>query len=307
MRFAGEFAALGTAVCWAAGSNFFAAAGRRMGSAVLNRLRITVAAVLLGTALLVMRGSPWPTWATSTQVGLLALSGLIGFVFGDTYYFRSLVILGPGRAALLASLAPLFTVLLAWPVLGEIPGPLALLGMALTLSGIFWVLWERGRRESVHGGTHRPVADGSGSAAVGVVAGVLAAIGQAGGYVISGLALRTGLDPLSATVVRIAAAVVGVWALALVQGGAARSFEALRDRRGTLFMVGGAISGPFLGVTLSLTALKFIEAGVAASITAIYPLLTLLLASRFHGERLTLRVLGGTCVAVVGVVVLFLR
>jgi len=282
VRFAGEFAALGTAVCWAAGSNFFAAAGRRMGSAVLNRLRITVAAVLLGTALLVMRGSPWPTWATSTQVGLLALSGLIGFVFGDTYYFRSLVILGPGRAALLASLAPLFTVLLAWPVLGEIPGPLALLGMALTLSGIFWVLWERGRRESVHGGTHRPVADGSGSAAVGVVA-------------------------LSATVVRIAAAVVGVWALALVQGGAARSFEALRDRRGTLFMVGGAISGPFLGVTLSLTALKFIEAGVAASITAIYPLLTLLLASRFHGERLTLRVLGGTCVAVVGVVVLFLR
>jgi len=307
VRFAGEFAALGTAVCWAAGSNFFAAAGRRMGSAVLNRLRITVAAVLLGTALLVMRGSLWPTWATSTQVGLLALSGLIGFVFGDSYYFRSLVILGPGRAALLASLAPLFTVLLAWPVLGEIPGPLALLGMALTLSGIFWVLWERGRRESVHGGTHRPVADGSGSAAMGVVAGVLAAIGQAGGYVISGLALRTGLDPLSATVVRIAAAVVGVWALALAQGGAARSFEALRDRRGTLFMVGGAVSGPFLGVTLSLTALKFIEAGVAASITAIYPLLTLLLASRFHGERLTPRTLGGTAIAVAGVVVLFLR
>ena len=298
MRFAGEFAALGTAVCWAAGSNFFAAAGRRMGSAVLNRLRITVAAALLGTALLVMRGSPWPTWATSTQVGLLALSGLIGFVFGDTYYFRSLVILGPGRAALLASLAPLFTVLLAWPLLGEIPGPLALLGMALTLGGIFWVLWERGRRESMHV---------EGSVAVGVVAGVLAAIGQAGGYVISGLALRTGLDPLSATVVRIAAAVVGVWALALAQGGVVRSFEALRDRRGTLFMVGGAVSGPFLGVTLSLTALKFIEAGVAASITAIYPLLTLLLASRFHGERMTPRALGGTAIAAAGVVVLFLR
>jgi drug/metabolite transporter (DMT)-like permease len=298
VRFAGEFAALGTAVCWAAGSNFFAAAGRRMGSAVLNRLRITVAAALLGTALLVMRGSPWPTWATSTQVGLLALSGLIGFVFGDTYYFRSLVILGPGRAALLASLAPLFTVLLAWPLLGEIPGPLALLGMALTLGGIFWVLWERGRRESMHV---------EGSVAVGVVAGVLAAIGQAGGYVISGLALRTGLDPLSATVVRIAAAVVGVWALALAQGGVVRSFEALRDRRGTLFMVGGAVSGPFLGVTLSLTALKFIEAGVAASITAIYPLLTLLLASRFHGERMTPRALGGTAIAVAGVVVLFLR
>ena len=56
MRFAGEFAALGTALCWATGSNLFAAAGRRMGSVVLNRLRITVAAAFLCTALLVFRG-----------------------------------------------------------------------------------------------------------------------------------------------------------------------------------------------------------------------------------------------------------
>jgi len=34
---------------------------------------------------------------------------------------------------------------------------------------------------------------------------------------------------------------------------------------------------------------------------------TILLASRFHGERLTLRMLGGALVAVAGVVVLFMR
>jgi drug/metabolite transporter (DMT)-like permease len=298
MRYAGEFAALGTAVCWAAGSNLFAAAGQRLGSAVLNRLRISVAALLLGTALFALRGSPWPTWASPAQVGLLAASGLIGFVFGDTYYFRSLVILGPGRAALLASLAPLFTVAIAWPLLGELPGPLALLGMALTLGGIFWVLWTHEQQ------AHRHV---EGSARAGVVAGVLAAVGQAAGYVLSKLALRGGLDPLSATVIRIAAAVVGVWALALVQREALRSLGALRDRRGALFMVGGAVAGPFLGVTLSLTALQYVQAGVAASLTAIYPVLTLLLAARFHGERLTLRTLAGTAVAVAGVVVLFLR
>lgn len=298
MRFAGEFAALGTAVCWAAGSNFFAAAGRRMGSVVLNRLRITVACVFLGLALLLTRGSPWPTWASGTQVALLALSGLIGFVFGDTYYFRSLVILGPGRAALLASLAPLFTVLLGWPLLREAPGPLALLGMALALGGIFWVLYER---------EHRTQAHVEGSALVGVVSGVLGAVGQAVGYVISKLALRTGLDPLSATVIRVSAAVVGVWLLAVVQRESVKSFAALGDRRGSLFMVGGAFCGPFLGVTLSLTALKYIQAGVAASITAIYPVLTILLSSRFHGEKLTFRTLAGALVAVAGVVVLFLR
>lgn len=298
MIFAGEFAALGTAVCWASGSNLFAAAGRRMGAVVLNRLRITVACVFLGTALLVTHGSPWPVWATATQVGLLALSGLIGFVFGDTWYFRSLVSLGPSRAALIASLAPLFTTLIAWPALHERPGPLALLGMGITLAGIAIVLQPRAGHDSPHP---------PGVVAAGLLAGALGALGQAGGYVLSKMALRTGLDPLSATVVRIAAAAAVVWTLALLQGGARQTLGALRDRRAALFMAGGAFSGPFLGVTLSLTALKFTEAGVAASITAIYPVLTLLLASRFHGERLTPRALAGTLVAVVGVIVLFLR
>jgi len=298
MRFAGELSALGTALCWAAGTNLFAAAGRRMGSMVLNRLRITVAVVFLGLALLVTRGTPWPTWATGTQLALLALSGLVGFVFGDSFYFRALVILGPGRAALIASLAPLFTLAVAWPVLGEAPGPLALLGVALTLGGIFAVLKERERHQQAHV---------EGSVVAGVVAGVLGALGQAVGYVISKIALRTGLDPLSATLVRVAAAVIGIWTLAMLQRNAAGTFGALRDRAASLFMVGGAFCGPFLGVTLSLYALEHIEAGVAASITACYPLPTILLSARFHGEPLTARTLVGAVVAVAGVVVLFLR
>jgi drug/metabolite transporter (DMT)-like permease len=298
MRFAGEVAALGTAFCWAAGTNLFTAAGRRMGSMVLNRLRITVAVVFLGLALLVTRGTPWPTWATGTQLALLAVSGLVGFVFGDSFYFRALVILGPGRAALIASLAPLFTLAIAWPVLGEAPGPLALLGVALTLGGIFAVLKERERHEHPHV---------EGSVLAGVAAGVLGALGQAVGFVISKIALRTGLDPLSATLVRAAAAVIGIWTLAVLQRNAAGSFAALRDRAAALFMVGGAFCGPFLGVTLSLYALEHIEAGVAASITACYPLPTILLSARFHGEPLTARTLIGSAVTVAGVVVLFLR
>src|SRR5436309_12263269 len=236
MTFAGELAALGTAVCWAAGSNFFAAAGRRMGPMVLNRLRITTAAMFLVIALAVTRGSPWPTWATVGQMGLLAVSGLIGFVFGDSQYFRALVILGPGRAALIASMAPLFTAILAWPILGELPGPLAMLGMSLTLGGIFWVLREQRRDD---------ISRAEGPAIAGVISGVLGALGQAVGYVISKLALRTGLDPLSATVVRVGAATVAVWLVASARGSAGSSLGALRDRRAALFMVAGAFCGPF--------------------------------------------------------------
>lgn len=298
MRYAGECAAIGTAVCFAVGGNLFAAAGWRMGPAVLNRLRITVALVLLVAAMTAVRGVPWPIGATTPQLGWLSLSGLVGFVFGDAYYFRSLAILGPGRAALLASLAPVFTVLLAWPTLGEIPGPLALLGMALTLGGLMWVLQARGRAEA-------PRVEGP--VAFGVLSGVLGAVGQAAGSVLSKIALRSGIDPLSATVVRVAAAAVGIWLLAGAQGEVTKTLAALRDRRGSLFMAGGAFCGPFLGVTLALVALQRIEAGVAAAITGCYPVIAIAIASRFHGERLTARIVFGALVTVAGVVVLFMR
>ena len=305
MRFAGETAALATALCWATGANLFAAAGRRMGSAVLNRLRISAAAVMLSLALLALRGSPWPHWASGFQIAVLAASGLIGFVFGDTYHFRALVVLGPGRAALLSSLAPVFTLLLAWPLLGERPGPWALAGTALTLSGVTWVLRERQAREARHvEGAEGPDV----SVASGVLAGVLGALGQAGGYVLSKVALASGdLDALSATVIRIAAACAGIWLLARARGAVASTVAALRDRRATWFMLGGAAAGPFLGVTLSLAALRHIDAGVAASITAIYPIPTILLSAAVGHERPTWRTFAGAAVAVAGVTVLFVR
>lgn len=276
----------------------FASAGRSMGSVVLNRLRVTVACVFLATAMLVLRGSPWPYWATLPQVVLLAVSGLVGFVFGDRYFFKSLVILGPSRATLLVSFAPVFTTLIAWPVLHELPGHYALLGMGLTLSGVAAVLSGRASGRMVHT---------EGSAFAGVVAGLLGALGQAGGYVLSKMALRGGLDPLSATVIRVTAAMIAIWLLAASTGKVAATFSALRNRRASALMVGGAFLGPFLGVTLSLTALEYIPAGVAASITAIYPVVTLFLAAIVHRERITPRALGGTLVAVAGVVVLFLK
>lgn len=298
MRYAGEFAALGTALCWAFSTNLFAGAGRRMGSQVVNRLRLTVACALLMAALLVLRGTPWPAWATGRQLELLAISGLIGFVFGDGWYFRSLVILGPGRAVLIASTAPIFTVLIAWPALHEHPGPLALTGIALTLAGVTWVIATRSDVK------HVPT---EGSVAMGVFAGALGALGQAGGYVLSKTAMRSGIDPLSATVVRVSAAAVAAWLLAAFAREVPRTLGALRDRRATAFMVGGAFLGPFLGVTLSLAALKYIDAGIASSLTAVTPVLAMLVAARAHRERLTWRAMAGALVATAGVIVLFLR
>jgi drug/metabolite transporter (DMT)-like permease len=170
--------------------------------------------------------------------------------------------------------------------------------MALTIGGLVWVLGGIDRSGPAHA---------EGSVWVGVFAGVLGALGQALGYVLSKLALRQGLDALSATTIRVSAAMVGVWILALAAGQVRSSFAALRAQGGSGFMVGGAFCGPFLGVTLSLVALEHTEAAVAASITAIYPIFTLLLARRFHDEPMTARTMIGALLTVAGVVILFAR
>lgn len=300
-RYAGELAALGTAVCFASGSNLFTAAGRRMGSHVLNRLRITVALVLLTVALRVMTGAWWPTWATPTALLALSVSGMIGFVFGDAGNFRAMVILGAGRASLLAATAPLFTTALAWPILHQKPGPLALAGMLLVFFGVGLAITSRSRKQAGQA-DHK-----EGSERDGIIAGLLGAFGQATGMVLSKIGLRTGIDPLPATVVRVTAAVITIWIIAMMQREVKHTFRAMKDGRATAFMVGGAFMGPFLGVTLALTALHYIEAGVSASITALSPLLAMTLAVRFHGERLTWRALIGAVIAISGVVLLFKR
>jgi uncharacterized membrane protein len=299
MQYIGQLAALGTALCWGAGANLFAAAGARFGPQALNRLRIAFALVFLATALLVTRGVLWPTWATPFQVGVLGLSGLVGFAFGDGFGFVSILNLGPGRATLVASLGPLFTVAFAWPLLGERPGPLLLLGMALLLGGLTWVLLER---------VHETHEEARGLAAIGIFAGVMGAIGQAGGYVLSKIALKTGIDPLSATLIRVTAATIALWGWALVRGQAVPTLAAARgDRVGTAFAAGGAFLGPFLGVTLSLFALTKIEAGTASAITAFFPIVAILIAMRFHQEKVTPRLILGALVAITGVIVLFLH
>jgi drug/metabolite transporter (DMT)-like permease len=68
----------------------------------------------------------------------------------------------------------------------------------------------------------------------------------------------------------------------------------------------GAFFGPFLGVSLSLLAIQRTQAGVAATIIAITPVLIIPPAVLLFKERVTLREVVGAVIAVCGVAVMFL-
>jgi len=295
----GELAALGTALCWTATALFFAEAGVRIGSLVVNVLRLVMALGMLTLLGWITRGLPWPTDATPHAWLWLSISGVVGFAFGDLCLFRAFVLIGPRLSSLIMSLAPPIAALLGFWMLGERLAPEHALGMALTVAGVGWALADR--QPAAAAGAPSP-ADRR-SRVVGVVLAVCGALGQGGGLVLSKHGMGN-YDAFAATQIRVLAGAVSFALIFTAIRGWPRVGKALRQSRAMLLTGLGAVFGPFLGVSLSLMAVQHTQAGIAASIMAIYPVMIIPVVVLLGRERVGLGGVLGTVLAVLGVVLL---
>lgn len=295
----GELAALTTAACWATSSLAFTRAGKRIGSLSLNLLRLTLAFAFAALLATLRRGQPLPLDATAEQWTWLALSGLVGFVLGDLCMFRAFVTIGPRLSLLLMATSPPMTALLGWLFLGERLALVDLAGMALTLAGIVWVLASRPAEARPIGQEPQDM-----SLRTGILLGLGGALGQAGGLVLSKHGMAD-YDPFAATQIRILAGIVGFAGLYTAVGWWPKFRAALRDRTALALAAGGALLGPFLGVSFALVALQRTSSGVAASIMATTPILVIPLSAWIDHEKIRWTELGGAILAVAGVALLF--
>jgi len=298
MMFLGETAALGTSLCWAGGSILFAIAGRLIGSYNVNKLRIPMAALFLSTVLLIGYGSLFPTGMNSHALLYLSLSGIVGLAIGDTFYFRCLVILGPRQGSLMMSLAPVITAISAWFLLDEHLSFMAIAGIFVTLAGVTWVTTDK--KDS-------KIDSREGSKIFGVIMGVLGATGQAIGLVLAKEGMGADFNPMSATLIRMIVATLAIWIVAMFRGEIVGTVKKLTDRKALYALLGAAFLGPTIGVWLSLVAVKHTQAGIAATLMSIFPVVIIPLAMIVHKERPTYRSVLGAIVAVIGVAMLFLE
>jgi len=292
----GEIAALGTSVLWALTYVQFTFAVRRFGAVRLNRLRLLIALALLGAAHLVLYRSPFPLHAELWRWGWLGLSGVVGFAVCDTMLFSALLHLGAHRTSLFMALIPLVSALLAWVTFGERLGWLTILGGFTTIGGIATVI---GAREDHTGRRFR-------LRWVGVWFALGAVLAQSLRYILSKKGLTGGFPVASVQVIQILVATVVAWIPAIARGTALGDFALLRDSAGLCPTVGGAVTGPFLGGLLSLVALSMAPVGIASTLIALSPVSLLFLGYWAFGEKITVRAVVGTILAVIGVSILFL-
>jgi len=293
----GELAALATAGCWTVTAMSFEAAGRRIGSLSVNLIRLLIGLLLLCVFCWLVRGLPLPTDASRHAWIFLSLSGLIGFTIGDLALFRAFVLIGSRLAMLLMSLVPPMSALIGWLLLGEVLGPWDWLGMALTVGGVSWVIAQRERIVN-----NRPEK----ISPTGVLLGLLGALGQAGGLVLSKYGMGD-YSPFAATQIRIIAGIVGFALLFTVIGWWPKVAAGLANRPAMARVSLGAFFGPFLGVSFSLLAVQHTATGVAATIMSITPILIIPPAVLLFKEKVNMRAVIGAAIAIGGVVLLFLK
>jgi len=310
-------AALGTALAWTLTAIAFEYAAKRIGSLVLNLLRLLVGFVFLGTYCLIARGSFLPLDAPISSWLWLGASGLVGFVIGDLLLFQAFIDIGSRIAMLVYATAPAMTALLGLAVLGERITLIGAGGMAATLAGIaIVVLSKRAAGASANASPPAPAPAPAGRSRRlrGIVLALGGAAGQAGGLILGKLGMGSAsaspsadaLDPFQGTQIRVAAGILGFAAVILATRSWKGVLSALKDRKALASLSLGSFFGPFLGVSLSLLAVTTGNAGVASAIMSIVPVLIIAPSALILKERVAPREILGAVAAVAGVFVLLI-
>ncbi len=308
MHYLGESISLVVAFSWTITAVFAEVASKRLTPIILNVVRMILSLLMLAATMYCFTGHLWPHYADGSTWMWLLLSGVVGYIFGDTCLFNAYVVIGSRFGQLFMTLAPPTAAILGFFFLGEKMSILSLLGMLVTLFGIGLSIMNRGEHHKLS--FKLPLK--------GILYGIGAGIGQGGGLVLSKIGLNhyravipltaTGSInalPFSATFIRAIAGLIGFAIILRFRKEYQLVPSAMKDKKGMWNALGMTFFGPFVGVSLSLMAVQYTSTGIASTIMALTPIIILLPAKFIFKQQVTMKEALGALISVVGVSLFF--
>lgn len=292
----GEIAALSTAVCWAITSTAFEHSGKRIGSVNLNLIRLLIGFSFLTLFTSITRGQILPTSMSISAWGWLSLSGFVGIVIGDLLLFEAFVVIGARITMLIYASVPPFSGLLAFLFLGENMVSMQIIGMFVTIFGIALVVLVRGEDEAGLKFSH-PIS--------GILLAFGGALSQSAGYIIGKYGMADN-DPFESTQIRLLAGILSFVVIFSFRKRWKGFFSAIKVKSAMVSVTIGSFFGPFVGISLSLYAAQRINPGVASTLMSLTPVVLIPYTVFFKKEKITLKELAGSFIAITGVALMFL-
>ncbi len=310
MQHLGEIISLVVAVSWTVTAIFADKASHRLGSMTTNVIRLVLASLFLAVLLWITLGQPYPVYADGKAWLWLGLSALVGYVFGDWCLFNSYLAIGARFGQLFMTLAPPMAAIAGWAMLGETLTWKSILAMAVTLCGIAISILSRGGGYKVK--LSLPLK--------GVLLGLGAGAGQGVGLVLSKIgmqhyeaavpadapALMGTMLPFASTMIRALIGGLGFLALMAMHKDLSRLKAAAHDRKGLTYAIVLTLFGPVFGVSLSLMAVQYTDAGIASTLMALTPVLIILPYAILFKQRIRFKEIIGVTVSMIGVAMFFL-
>ncbi len=312
MQYLGEIISLGVACSWTVTALFAEIGSKRIGSLQLNVIRMLLSLCMLGITLWCVTGVPFPSYASGRAWLWLSLSGFVGYILGDYCLFNSYIIIGSRFGQLFMTLAPPTAAIAGWIILGEKMQLQGVLGMLVTLTGIGISVLNKGG------------AEGKGKLSLklplkGVLLGVGAGIGQGIGLVLSKVGMNfyeaaipsgeeavAAMLPFASTFIRAVTGAIGFLGVMILQKKLGTLVTAAKDKKGMNAAFWATFTGPFIGVSLSLMAVRYTEAGIASTLMALTPVFILWPAHLVFGQKVTFKEVIGAIISVAGVSLFFI-
>lgn len=289
----GEIAALLAAFLWAAASLLYSRIS--LPAASLNLVKNVLASIMMLVHVLLLSGYQQMSafQATGANWIWLSLSALIGIAIGDTLFFRSLQILGPRKALMLATFSPVFAALFGVTFLGEALPLAFVIGTALTTAGVLAVIRDRKAKD-------KSVGLYPGAVSAGVWCGILSAVCQAMGAVCAKKGLA-GIGSEEGALIRVFAAAVMAFLYVALRKQLPEVLKAVRNRKTMKLLLPATVMGTWLGIWLCQVAYKNCPISVSTVLLSTTPLFAIPLVRIFHGSPITRMAVFGASIAVVGV------
>ncbi len=112
--------------------------------------------------------------------------------------------------------------------------------------------------------------------------------------------------PFASTIIRAVIGTLGFLLLMGLQKDLPKLKAAVTDRTGMKYVFITTLFGPFLGVSLSLMAVQYTNAGIASTLMALTPVLVLFPYVFIYKQRVRLKEVIGVLVSMTGVAMFFL-